>query len=539
MSISWANVEKARRHLAREHGTVIKDWGGKLAVALVYPNSYYVGMSNLGVHVLYRLLNGYPDVVCERVFWEKDSASKKTLLLSVESQRPLSDFAVLAFSISYELDYFYVVQVLKASGIPLYASQRDERHPLVIAGGPCVMANPMPLTPFFDCLCNGEAEAIIPALLPLLSEGIGGEREILLKNLAALPGIYVPRNPPPSPVVRQFVRNLDDFPVHTTVLTPDTELGDLYLMEVERGCAWHCRFCLACSIFFPMRVRSMNSLIVQAGEGLKYRKRLGLVGADVADYPHIEELAQKLHEMGALVSVSSLRVKPLSTAVLREMAHGTDTIALAPEAGSQRLRDIIRKGVTEDDILTAMEKVAAERIKQLKLYFMVGLPSETDEDVADIVTLALKCKDVLDKQKAKCRIALNVSSFVPKAGTPFQWLPMESVPTLNHRLTMLKSGLVPRGIQVKGESPVWSEVQAVLAAGDARLAEVLVDMKTFSLAEWRRVLEQHNLDIDTYAHQPRPTDKPLPWAVIDPGTKLERLREEMERALVNSNEVSN
>ncbi|MBI2829659.1 MAG: radical SAM protein [Chloroflexi bacterium] len=531
--MSWEDVRKARRHLAREQGTIIKDWGGKLAVALVYPNSYFVGMSNLGIHALYHLLNSYPDIVCERVFWEKENTDKKkTLLLSVESQRPLSDFAMLAFSISYELDYFNVVQVLRASGIPLYASERDERYPLVIAGGPCVMANPIPLTPFFDCLCNGEAEAIVPALLPLLSEGVAGERKALLKNLAALPGVYVPQEPPTGPVVRQFVRDLNSFPVHTTVLTPDTELGDLYLIEVERGCAWHCRFCLACSIFFPMRVRSVESLLAQAQEGLKYRKRLGLVGADVADYPHIEELVQKLHEMGALVSVSSLRVKPLSTVMLREMARGTDTIALAPEAGSQRLRDIIRKGVTEDDILTAIDKVASEKIRRLKLYFMVGLPSETDEDISEIVQLVLKCKGILDRQKSRCRISLNVSSFVPKAGTPFQWLAMESVPTLNRRLATLRNGLEPKGIQVKGESPAWSEVQAVLAVGDERLAAVLADMKTFSLAEWRRAMDRHQLDVDAYAHQPRATNKPLPWSVIDPGIKLERLRGELETAIL-------
>jgi radical SAM superfamily enzyme YgiQ (UPF0313 family) len=529
MSIDWEEVQKARNHLSREQGTVVKDWGGKLAVALVYPNSYFLGMSNLGVHALYRLFNNDPNVVCERLFWE--STPLDVLPISIETQKPLTDFAVIAFSVSYELDYYNIVQILKASGIPLYAKDRDETMPLIVAGGPCVMANPMPIAPFFDVLCNGDGEAIIPAILPVISGHTSDRRAELLSSLAAVPGIYVPQQPPHKPVMRQSTKNLDDFPITTAIISPDTELGDMYLIEVERGCAWHCRFCLACNIFFPMRVRSMKNLIMLAEEGLKYRKRLGLVGADVSDVPHIDELVEKLHEMGAEVSVSSLRIKPLSLVVLREMARATDNITLAPEAGSQRMRDVIRKGITEADIFAALDKVAQEGTKQLKFYFMVGLPSETDEDGTEIVKLVLKCKAILDKKGTHCRITVNVSSFVPKAGTSFQWQPMAPLKVLNRRLAILKSGLEPKGIQIKGESPVWSEVQAVLAAGDEQLAVVLAELDKFSPNSWRQAMKQHDLDIDAYAHQFRPTDKPLPWAMIDQGTKPEKLREEMEKAL--------
>jgi len=258
--MSWDEVRKARRRLSREQGTIIKDWGGKIPIALIYPNSYYLGMSNLGIHAIYSLLNSYSEVVCERAFWERDTNQ----ILSLESQRPLSDFAVLAFTISYELDYFNVVSILKASGIPLYAADRDDRHPLVIAGGPCIIANPMPLSPFFDCLCIGEAEPILPALLPILTEGITSQRSDLLKALAALPGVYVPQYYSGTPVVRQWAKNLDDFPVTSVILTPDTELGDLYLIEVERGCNWACCFCLVSNAFRPMRHRSLDNLIHQA-----------------------------------------------------------------------------------------------------------------------------------------------------------------------------------------------------------------------------------------------------------------------------------
>jgi len=530
--MGWDEIKKARWRLSREQGTIVKDWGGRVPIALIYPNSYYVGMSSLGVHAIYSRLNSYGGVVCERAFWERDSSVQQLPPLSLESRRLLSDFAVLAFSITYEIDYFNVVQILKASGIPLYASDRDERHPVVIAGGPCITANPMPLSPFFDCLGIGEAEPILPAMLSALSEGIGGRRHELLRALASLPGIYVPQYYSGAPVVRQWAKNLDDFATTSTILTPDTELGDLYLIEVERGCNWGCRFCLVSNAFSPMRFRSKDKLIEQAKLGLKYRQRLGLVGAAVSDHPQIEELMVELHQMGAELSVSSLRMRPLSRIVLRELARGgAQTIALAPEAGSERLRQVIKKGVSEDDIWEAVSKVAELKVKQLKLYFMIGLPSETDEDIEGIVTLTLKCKGILDRQQSGCRISLSIAPFVPKAGTPFQWLPMAQLSPLNRRLSVLKKGLLPKGIKLKCESPAWSQVQAVLARGDAKLAEVLANIEGVSLSGWRQAVKKSHLDIDFYAHQRWDAEQKLPWAVIDSGIKPGHLELELNRAL--------
>jgi len=530
--MSWDEVKEARRRLSREQGTIIKDWGGRIPIALVYPNSYYVGMSNLGLHALYSLLNSYSEVVGERAFWEVENRDNRLPSLGLESQRPLSDFAVLAFSISYELDYFNVVQILKASGIPLYAADRDERHPLVIAGGPCIIANPLPLSPFFDCLCIGEAEPIIPAMLPIIAEGIGGRRSDLLKALASLSGMYVPQYYSGKPVVRQWAKNLDDFAVASIILTPDTELGDLYLIEVERGCNWGCRFCLVNKAFYPMRYRSIDNLLAQAEQGLKYRKRLGLVGAAVSDHPQIEELLLKLGQMGAELSISSLRMRPLSRIVLRELAKGgARTIALAPEAGSHRLRQMVKKGISEDDILGAIDKVAEQGIKQVKLYFMIGLPSETEEDIEEIINLCLNCKHILDRQQAGCRLVVNISPFVPKGGTPFQWLPMTRPSILNRRLSLLKNGLMPKGIKLKWESPAWSQVQGVLARGDAKLAEALANMEEVSLSGWRKVVEKCHLDIDFYVHQRWDTDQRLPWEILDLGTKPEKLGLELNKAL--------
>ncbi len=530
--MGWNKTKKTKTHprerLFREEGTIIKDWGGRLPIALIYPNSYYLGMSNLGIHAVYKLLNSYEEVVCERAFWEKERQDKTTL--SLESQRPLSDFAILAFSISYELDYFNVVQILRASGIPLYAAERDERHPVVIAGGPCITANPIPLSPFFDCLCIGEAESILPVMLPMLSKGIGSKRDELLKALASLPGVYVPQYSR-TPVVRQWVTNLDDFPVTSVILTPDTELGDLYLIEVERGCNWGCRFCLVSTSFSPMRFRSMEKLVEQAKQGLKYRRRLGLVGPAVADHPQLEELLVGLRQSGAEFSLSSLRAGRLPDRVLVEIAKGgARTITLAPEAGSQRLRQVIKKSIGEDDILESIGTLAEQRIKQLKLYFMIGLPSEADEDIEEIVNLTLKCKDILDRRQSGTRLTLNIAPFVPKAGTPFQWLPMVPVQTLNHRLSLLKNSLPPKGVKLKSESPAWSQVQGVLARGDVRVAEVLASMEEVSLAGWRRAVEKCRLDIDFYAQRWDASQK-LPWAVIDSGTKASYLESELNKAV--------
>jgi radical SAM superfamily enzyme YgiQ (UPF0313 family) len=316
------------------------------------------------------------------------------------------------------------------------------------------------------------------------------------------------------------------------VLTPDTELGDLYLIEVERGCNWSCRFCLVSTAFKPMRLRSLDKLLALAREGLRYRRRLGLVGPAVSDYPQLGELLAGLHQMGAEFSLSSLRAGRLPTGVLEQIARGgARTVTLAPEAGSERLRQVVKKGISEEDILASIGKLAELGIKQLKLYFMIGLPSETDGDIAELANLALKCKAVLDKQRRGTRLILNIAPFVPKAGTPFQRLPMAPLPVLTQRLAWLRSRLAPEGIKLKSESPAWSQIQAVLARGDSRVAEVLANIEEASLAGWRRAVAKCQLDTDFYAHQRWDVSQKLPWAIIDSGTKASYLEAELNKAL--------
>lgn len=535
--MTWKQVSEAHRRLSREQGYVVKGWGGRIPVALVYPNSYYLGMSSLGVQTVYRLFNAHDSVVCERAFisegspqmpgadnegWtgngrlgrgRKASEAEADTPISLESQRPLSDFAIVAFSVSYEMDYFNLVSALKRSGIPLLSSERDERHPLVMAGGPCITANPEPMAPFLDVAVMGEGELIIPAITQVLENTRGERRQQVLEQLAKAPGVYVPALG--NPVTRQWLKDLDSYNTTSVVLTPDTSLGDMYLMEVTRGCAWGCRFCLAGYLFRPMRARSLPVLLDAAREGLRHRKRLGLVGAAVSDYPWIDELVARLREMGANLSASSLRLRPLSRALVSALLEtGAHTLTFAPEAGSDRLREIINKGVSEEDIFNGVEYTAQFHVGRLKLYFMVGLPGETDEDIEALVRLCLACRERLDAVSPGTELVVSLTPFVPKAGTPFQWEAMAPVEALMGRLGRIKRALRRSRIHVRHESPEWSAVQGMLARGDRRLAGALALIKDSSLSSWKKALEEAGVDGRAYLEGSAPLS-PMPWSHID------------------------
>ena len=521
---------EAQLKLAGEQGTIRKDWGGRIPVALIYPNTYYIGMSNIGFHTIYSLLNSYDEIVCERVFYEGNNAS-------VESGRPLSDFAIIAFSISSELDYFNVVDILASAAIPLFANERGDSHPIVIGGGPCVTANPEPLSPFFDCFAIGEGEAMLPSLVGAFTEGIDGSRADLLETLNRLPGIYVPSLSSGKPVSRQWVRDIDEFATTSVILTPHTEFSDMYLIEIARGCRWGCRFCLAGFCYRPPRFRSLSTLTSQVEHGLRRSKKIGLLSASVSDHPDIDALVTYLRREDAQISVSSLRIRPLSKTLLQGMASsGTLTVTLAPEAGSERLRRIINKGVTQPDIMAAVDEIGTQGFRQLKLYFMIGLPTETAEDIEEMIDLVLGLKNRLDRKRSGIHLILTVEPFVPKAGTPFQRLPMASTKALRQRLARLKSSLEPKGIEIRTESVTWAAVQGVLSRGDAKLAPALARVAAKgakkSLPAWRRALSELSLDADQYIGRRIPPNERLPWHCIDLGVKQDYLERELERALL-------
>jgi radical SAM superfamily enzyme YgiQ (UPF0313 family) len=520
--LTWKNISRARERLAREQGAIVKDWGGRLPVALVYPNSYSIGMSNLGVHVLYRLFNGYSGIVCERVFYDSDTE----VPVSLESQRPLSDFALLAISLPFELDYFNLVAMLRRAGIPLSSEERDEAEPILIAGGPCVMANPEPLVPMMDAFAIGEGEVIVPSLVEDLLEGTHLPRDDHLRRMAMLPGLYVPhfhdtiegqrRAAPKGPTLgaphaiqRQWLPDLDDQPAHSIVITDDAEFGDMYLMEVTRGCGRGCHFCLAGVAYSPVREASLEVLLDTARKGLAYRQTLGLIGASLSDYSQLESLARDLRRLGARLSVASLRVEPLPVALLEALSEsGARTVTIAPEAGSERLRRKIRKGVCSEDIMRAVELIARHDFPQLKLYFMIGLPTEADSDVTEIVELLHAVRKRFHRH-----ITVNITPFVPKPQTPFERTAMAPRSVLEHRFRYLRDSLRALNVETTGESPRRAEVQAVLARGDRTVGEALMALDSTGLSAWRRALEAMGLSSEPYLAS-RAKDEVLPWPSI-------------------------
>jgi radical SAM superfamily enzyme YgiQ (UPF0313 family) len=562
--IRTQDVEIQRKRLAREQGTVRKDWGGRVPIALCYPNSYAVGMCNLGFQSVYGQFNSAREFVCERVFaepvligsrsagrgdWTGDDRyrieSRLEAIgepLSVESQRPLSDFAVVAFSLSFELDYFNIGDVLRRAGIAPLSVDRADTDPIVIAGGPAVSGNPEPVAPMLDAVIVGEVEPVIDSLRDVFLGG--GSRWDQIDKLAQLPGVYVPakydigyapsgtidrvKTESALPVQRLNARNVNDFQTMSSVLSPDIELGDMFLVEMTRGCARGCRFCLAGYTSLPVRHRQVDHLIEAVQHGLQFRKRVGLISAATSDHPQLEQLLEKMMEIGANVSLSSLRIDRISPFLVEALVRsGTRTITLAPEAGSQRMRDVINKRLTHEQIVHAAELAGRGGIPNVKLYFIVGLPGETDDDVRELAALSAEILQRTREHNRYARVAVNLSPHVPKAQTAFQWEAMELVEVSERRIKLVQKALGPLGIEVRFEAPAAQRVQAILARGDRRLTPVLLE--TQRLQQFESGLKRHGLDPSFYLGGMDPNGI-MPWSLVSTGVPEWYLKQEFGRA---------
>ncbi|OPY15382.1 MAG: Radical SAM superfamily protein [Syntrophus sp. PtaB.Bin001] len=543
--MSWTRQKRDEQLLSQENGWRKKVWGDNLKVCLVYPNVYRIGMANLGFQTVYRLLNDLPFCLCERAFFsspgETDVPAEKRPV-SLESGRQLKDFDIVAFAVPFENDYPHILSILEQAGISLETRLRDHSEPLVMAGGIAVTLNPEPLSSFIDLFLLGEAEEMLPEFAELYRDALGKgreRRECLLDVQRGVAGAYVPQfyqvsykcdgtiedmKPTeaslPRKIQRRWTREISSFTTEQIITTPAAEFSELFLTEVSRGCRRGCRFCAAGFVYRPVRFRQMEVLEPSFDRGIAQGKKIGLLGTAVSDHPQLPELCRSVMEKGGCFALGSLRMDRLTSEMARLLREsGVETVALAPEAGTQRLRDVLHKGISEDHIFHAVESLIREEIRQIRLYFMVGLPTETETDIDGLISLTKRIRhyslQISQGKRPFKRIILSVNQFIPKPSTPFQWHPLEDIRIIKKKLLHIQKALRREGpVRVFHDLPKWNYIQTLLSLGDRRVGLVLLAVHKLG-GNWSQALKSVNLNSDFYVYRQKDLQETFPWDFID------------------------
>jgi len=538
------NVLKPARYVGNELNSIHKNWEQiPLRIAISYPDIYEIGMSNLGIQILYHIINQQADALAERVFapmpdMEQQLQTSNLKLQSLESQKPLDQFDLIGFSLGHELTYTNIITMLKLGGIPLRSSERGEKDPLILGGGPCAF-NPEPIADFFDFFVIGEAEEVIVEIVDLLRNANRVMRNEKLEKLSKIDGIYVPKLN--NPVKKRYVKNLDASPQALAPIVPFVEaIHDRAVLEIMRGCKWGCKFCQAGWTSRPVRERKMENLLMTAEKLVANTgyEEISLISLSSSDYSQIDTLAKTLAQKYAPqkinLSLPSMRTNSFSVKLAKEIARVRPSgVTLAPEAGTQRLRDYIGKQMTEEHILEGVKAAFEEGIESIKLYFMIGLPTETEEDLHGICELARKIFETGRSFTNRIRVTVNLATFVPKPHTPFQWERQITIEETLAKQKLIKENMKTKRIEIRWHDARASFLEGVFARGDRKLSKVIEKAwelgarldawsEHFKFEIWQQAFAETGIDPQTYL-QARDKTEALPWDYIDTGVSKEVL----------------